>query len=146
VSRRFGLLSVALVAVVGCRSQPPPPVATPAPTTSQAAVERWRVATVAGKPVDPALAHIVVFDFAARTVSANGPCNAFSAGFSMQGAELLIGAGAMTQMGCDPPREAADVALVNALTNARRIEHDGAFMVLKDAAGRDLAGFARVAQ
>lgn len=57
----------------------------------------------------------ISLSFASDALTASAGCNTFSASYHLDGASLVIGQGASTEMGCDAPRMAQDTWLFGLL-------------------------------
>ncbi len=80
--------------------------------------------------------------FASGTLSGNGGCNDYHASYTLDGAELTIGALATTLKACPPVQMAVESGYFAALGKVASFVISGTTLQLKDAAGATLLTFA----
>jgi heat shock protein HslJ len=107
----LGLILLGLI-LAGCVAGSRP-IASPSPNADLAAALVGRTflstgVTVGGVPKDLVPNTRVRLGFQKDAISANAGCNTFGAGFRIDGTALVVSGGAMTEMGCDEPRQAQD--------------------------------------
>lgn len=75
------------------------------------------------------------------TVSGIAACNQYTGGYTVRGASIQIGSLASTQMSCDPPHMAVEIAYLTALSKAATYQATSATLTIRDAGGGQLLSY-----
>ncbi len=94
----------------------------------------WQVSEIMGRSVNDDLDVSANFDNG--TISGNAPCNVYSADYTQDDDELIIGIPIMTQILCEENIMEAESAFTEALSLVSNFEIDGDNLLLFDETGK----------
>lgn len=94
----------------------------------------WRLLELGGEPVPDALQATIAFPEGGRVAGEAG-CNAFTGIARVDGQRLAIDALATTRRACDPAAMAFEQRYLAALSAARGLRRDGAWLAIDTATG-----------
>jgi heat shock protein HslJ len=97
--RKYWTVTVGLMATLAASTLTACAAATPAGPAPQLAGTNWSVTAINGKPT--IAGHPPTMTFTADQVSGTTGCNSFSAGYTLNGAALIIKPAAQTAMACE---------------------------------------------
>ena len=136
-------LVIAALLIAACGSTPPgaSPTPEPSPTPTPGPTEPPPTGldgrhflsvsvTQDGEPRPLVPGTQIRLSFADGSVSAQAGCNIFGGSYSMDGDQLVVVGGGMTEMGCDPPRHAQDDWLFGFLGSRPTLQLSGSDLVL----------------
>lgn len=101
----------------------------------------WRLVTVAGAAAQPG----GTLEFVGHgTLNGSTGCNSFQGTYAQSGDSLTIKPGATTLIGCPPPLDAQERAVLAALPKTSTFTEKGSTLTLLDASGKALLAYAHM--